>query len=287
MGDLDGLNTTAVRQLGVTFLERGIRNAYDGNGPVGETADYAALATALFARANDMEMAEVGDTIDYLAEKTNPEHITERQARLERQKVDDKPRRVDLYGMHVCECTGAATAAPIIGGVCLRRWIAETLPVIGAHEMSVEGAINELMRRAEAYETMLSDHRRVVEEDRFVVLLTCSHWTQTRRPNDEDWYCERCQKTRTAAKFSSGDPAVLQGWSPAVLPLAELPSPVVAPAGAAPFDPRVVWVIRVTEDDDDRFMRGIADSEEAAWRAVDRLNIAREDCTVVPWEVVR
>lgn len=51
----------------------------------------------------------------------------------------------------------------------------------------------------------------LVEEDRFVVLLQCGEWTQTRRPDDKTWYC-KLHGDQPVALSNDGTRAVLTFW---------------------------------------------------------------------------
>lgn len=55
---------------------------------------------------------------------------------------------------------------------------------------------------------------RYLEEDRYLVLLDCGHWIQTRWPSDLSWYCEECGPGHTAgaARTPTGERAVLTIW---------------------------------------------------------------------------
>lgn len=53
---------------------------------------------------------------------------------------------------------------------------------------------------------------RTLEGDRYVVLLDCGHWVQTRRPDDTSWWCDPDNTNRPAARTMDGQPAVLTSW---------------------------------------------------------------------------
>ena len=55
----------------------------------------------------------------------------------------------------------------------------------------------------------------MIESDRFIALLTCGHWIQTRRPADPVYQCERCRGESRNVAVDQEDPsirAVLQSW---------------------------------------------------------------------------
>lgn len=58
-----------------------------------------------------------------------------------------------------------------------------------------------------------------VEEDRYVVLLTCGHWLQTRRPDDEAWFCDGCGDAERPAAALLDRPAVLDYFHPYGAPI--------------------------------------------------------------------
>jgi hypothetical protein len=51
-----------------------------------------------------------------------------------------------------------------------------------------------------------------LEEDRFLVLLACGHWTQTRRPDDMNWWCPFGDNEQDAVTALEGERAVLESW---------------------------------------------------------------------------
>lgn len=64
-------------------------------------------------------------------------------------------------------------------------------------------------------DAVLSDPPRNfrVETDRYIVLLSCQHWTHTRRPWDSLWPCPVHGYEVTAARdHDTGQAAVLEEW---------------------------------------------------------------------------
>jgi hypothetical protein len=51
-----------------------------------------------------------------------------------------------------------------------------------------------------------------LEEDRFLVLLACGHWAQTRRPNDRSWLCPWGDGDQFPVRTGGGEAAVFRSW---------------------------------------------------------------------------
>lgn len=75
----------------------------------------------------------------------------------------------------------------------------------------------------------------VLEEDRYLVLLSCGHWTQTRRPFDRTYPCPYDGGDPEPARTSDGQCAVLSLWEL----VAKCPNPTcdVPWHGHVPLDP--------------------------------------------------
>lgn len=208
-----------------------------------EITHMASLATGLLAYAAERELDETRPTAEELRNrlarhvdnqdaKFDPESTARRAARLDMIRNGGHPRRVDIFGMEVCECTGSQTAAPLVDGVCLRRWAAESLGIIGADEKTVEQILLavfqqvEEQQQAKALSPALARAAGRVEPDRFLVVLNCGHWMQTRvpEPSGRVFACPFCEQPRSAAKLADDahdSRAVLGSWEPYDAPIAD------------------------------------------------------------------
>lgn len=205
-------------------------------------AGLATLAIGLFTYAAERDLAETAavgraklpDALAHLRQHAevstlDPESQARRAIRRDGQRHDGQPRRVDIYGMGVCECAGAMSAAPIVDGHCLRRWFSESLGETYTDEKSVETLLADLLAWREIHDREEHPARRQgaerVESDRFLVVLTCGHWMQTRvpEPNGGVFACPYCSEPRSAAKLvdAHGSKAVLGSWEPYDAPIAD------------------------------------------------------------------
>lgn len=226
---LESLDPANLRRIAVRRLDAALAaGRVDRDVKESQIADYATLAAALLAYADvrERQEAKVQESIrvtsgapwgppalSVVTPVADPESSRARDMRLQMQRASGGGRRSDIYGMQVCECTGEATAAPLVDGTCLRRWAQENGLMPHTDSLSVEQIIMHLIRRVDAVDSVTLVR---VESDRFVVLLVCGHWMQTRvpRPNSGAFDCPGCGERREAARLSDGAAAVLGDWSP-------------------------------------------------------------------------
>lgn len=279
-----------IRSMAERHLRDAVTMAEENQAAPGEVSDLATLASALFAYAAERDLAEAKlqaarptppwnilprSQWGFSGYAGGPESATSRHNRRNAQRRDGQPYRKDIYGMEVCECAGSPTAAPLVDGMCLRRWAYDTLDLNDVDDMSVEQIIRAMRVRIDgAPETV-----EWVEGDRFLVLLTCGHWWQTRvpEPTAKVFDCPFCGQQRRAARLhGQGDPrAVLSAWDSY-----DTPTVTVSPG----YDQPTVYVVRARKGEV-RMIAASREAAESALRQLGPLDEGVESYTIVPWHV--
>lgn len=268
-----------IRSMAERNLRDAVAMAEEQQAAPGEVSDLATLATALFAYAAERDLAEAklraARPTVFSGYVGGPESATSRHNRRNAQRRDGQPCREDIYGMQVCECPGSPTAAPLVDGVCLRRWAHDAMDLDDVDDMSVEQIIRAMKDRIDgAPETV-----EWVEGDRFLVLLTCGHWWQTRvpEPTAQVFNCPWCGQRRAARLHGQGDPrAVLSAWDSY-----DTPTVTVSPVG---YDRPTVYVVRARKGEV-RMIAASREAAESALRQLGPLDEGVESYTIVPWHV--